>query len=395
VRPRQEFLGEETAGGILLLLAAIIALAWANVPGDTYADTWNRVAGAEIYGVDLRLTLGRWINDLLMTVFFFVVGLEIKREVVDGELSDRRTVALPVAAALGGMIVPALIFAALNLTGGGGRGWGIPMATDIAFAVGVLALLGTRMPLSLKLFLLALAIVDDIGAIAVIAIFYADDLSLAWLGGAIAVFAMAEVLALLRVRIIAAYLALAAVAWLAVHESGVHAALAAVIMAMLIPTDHSASEGDATVLDRLENILHPWSSYLIVPLFALANAGVDLGGGAVGDAATSRVSVGVIIGLIAGKPIGITLCSLAAVRTGIAQLPRGVRWTHILGAGMIAGIGFTVSIFISELAFTDPALVDEAKIGILAASALAGIAGYVTLRVVSGAAPGGDAASGR
>ncbi len=322
-----------------------------------------------------------------MAIFFFVVGLEIKREVVDGELSDPRAAALPVAAAIGGMIVPALIFAVLNLTGGGGRGWGIPMATDIAFAVGVLALLGTRVPLSLKLFLLALAIVDDIGAIAVIAIFYTEHLSLPWLGCAVAIFAMTAALSLLRVRIVAVYLALAAVAWLAVHESGVHATIAGVIMAMLIPTDHGASANNATVLDRLEHMLHPWSGYLIVPLFALANAGVDLGGGAVGDAATSRVSVGVIIGLIGGKPIGITLFALAAVTCGIATLPRGVRWAQILAAGMIAGIGFTVSIFISELAFTDPALIDEAKIGILAGSVLAGIAGYVSLRVVSRSDP--------
>lgn len=395
MRPLQAFLADETAGGILLLAATIVALTWINAPGgDSYRDFWTTSTNVGLGVAELHLSIGEWVNDGLMGIFFFVVGLEIKREVLDGELSDRRAAALPAAAALGGMVVPALIFAVLNLTGGGGRGWGIPMATDIAFAVGVLALLGKRVPLSLKLFLLALAIVDDLGAIVVIAIFYTEDLSLGWLGGSIAVFAMTGALALLRVRILAVYLVLGALAWLAVHESSVHATIAGVIMAMLIPTDHSVSAGDATALDRLEHMLHPWSSYLIVPLFALANAGVDLGGSAVSDAAGSRVSVGVIIGLIAGKPIGITLFALAAVASGVATLPRGVRWVQILGAGMIAGIGFTVSIFISELAFTDSALVDEAKIGVLAGSAIAGVAGYAMLRLVSCSAAGEQTTGG-
>ena len=387
MRPIEAFLGEETAGGALLFIAALIALVWANVPGDTYADVWDRMAGAEINGIDLRLTLGRWVNDLLMAVFFFVVGLEIKREILSGELSDRRAAALPVAAALGGMAVPALLFIAFNAGGDGASGWGIPMATDIAFAIGALSLLGKRVSPSLKAFLLALAIVDDIGAIAVIALFYTDGLSSAWLAAGAGVLAAAGAFSLLNVRSAPVYALIGLVAWLAIHESGVHATIVGVFMALILPVRYGEQASHVSAVDNAEHTLHPWSSYLIVPLFALANAGVDLGGGAIAGAAASPVSLGIVLALVVGKPIGITLCSLAAVRAGFAQLPRGVRWAQILGAGMIAGIGFTVSIFISELAFTDQALVDEAKIGILAASAFAGIAGYVTLRVVSRAEP--------
>lgn len=394
MRPIEAFLGEETAGGALLFVAALIALVWANVPGDTYTDVWKRMAGAEINGIDLRLTLGRWVNDLLMAVFFFVVGLEIKREILSGELSERRAAALPVAAALGGMAVPALLFMAFNAGGAGASGWGIPMATDIAFAIGALSLLGKRVSPSLKAFLLALAIVDDIGGITVIALFYTDDLSSAWLAAGAAVFAAAGLLALLNIRSAPVYALIALIAWLAIHQSGVHATIAGVGMALILPVRYGEQASHASAVDNAEHVLHPWSSYLIVPLFALANAGVDFGRGAIADAAASPVSLGIVLALVLGKPVGITLCSLAAVRTGIATLPRGVRWAQILGAGMIAGIGFTVSIFISELAFTDQALVDEAKIGILAASAFAGTAGYVTLLVASRAEPGGDAAAG-
>jgi NhaA family Na+:H+ antiporter len=383
-RPIQRFIDNEAAGGVLLLVAAIIALVWINAPGGgTYADAWAQAPGIDPFG--LELTAREWVNDGLMAIFFFVVGLEIKRELVDGELSNRRAAALPVAAALGGMVVPAAIFGLLNGSGDGARGWGIPMATDIAFAVGVLALLGRRVPLSLKLFLLSLAIVDDIGAIAVIAVFYTDELSLAWLSAAGAVFTVTGALALLRVRLPAVYVALAAAAWLCVHESGVHATIAGVIMAMLVPTAHGIDAAEATTLDRLEGILHPWSSLVIVPLFALANAGVDLGGGAIGDAASSPITAGVVLGLTLGKPAGITLFALAAVAAGIASLPRGVRRVEIAAVGLLAGIGFTVSIFIGEVAFADQRLVDEAKIGVLAASTVAGVLGYSALRWVTGA----------
>lgn len=386
MRPLQEFLEHESAGGMLLLVAAIAAIVWINLPGQTYADLWAHPATARLLITDLQLSVRGWINDGLMAVFFFVAGLEIKREMTVGELAVRRTAALPVAAALGGMIVPAAIFAALNATGDGGRGWGIPMATDLAFSLGVLALLGTRAPLSLKLFLLALAIVDDIGAIGVIAIFYTHDLSFGWIAAAVAVFAFTGALAVLRVRVLVAYLLLAAIAWLCVYESGIHPTIAGVVMAMLIPTDHGAAPHDAAVLDRLEHLLHPWSSFVIIPLFALANAGVDLGGGAIGDAASSRVTAGVVLGLIIGKPIGITLFAFAAVAAGIGALPRGVRWSQIAAVGLLAGIGFTVSIFISELAYADAERVQAAKIGILAASTVAGIAGYAALRLMISAA---------
>jgi NhaA family Na+:H+ antiporter len=290
--------------------------------------------------------------------------------------------------------VPALLFMAFNAGGDGASGWGIPMATDIAFAIGALSLLGTRVSPSLKAFLLALAIVDDIGGIAVIALFYTDDLSSAWLAAGAGVLAVAGLLALLNVRSAPVYALIALIAWLAIHESGVHATIAGVVMALILPVRYGEQASHTSAVDNAEHALHPWSSYLIVPLFALANAGVDLSRGAVADAAASPVSLGIVLALVVGKPVGIALCSLAAVRTGIAALPRGVRWGQILGAGMIAGIGFTVSIFISELAFTDQALVDEAKIGVLAASALVGIAGYVTLRLVSRPEPGGVAAVG-
>jgi len=391
VRPLQEFLSTETAGGVLLLAAAAAALIWANAPlGDSYRDFWGAHVAVELRVVSLDLPLVKWVNDGLMAVFFFVVGLEIKREVLRGELADARRAALPVAAALGGMIVPALIYVAFNAGGDGAHGWGIPMATDIAFAVGVLALLGRRIPLSLKVFLLALAIVDDLGAIAVIAVFYTDDVSFGWLAAAAGVFALVFVLGRMRVRALWAYVAAGAVAWLAVHESGVHATIAGVAMGLLTPIDGTLGSRDAAagagggpVLERLEHLLHPWASYAIVPIFALANAGVSLGGGALRDAASAPVSLGVAAGLVLGKPLGITIASLLAVRIGLATLPRGVSWPQIAGVSMVGGIGFTVSLFISDLAFTSAPLADQAKIGILAGSAAMGAAGFLVLRRVS------------
>ncbi len=418
----------------MLLVAAAVALLWANAPqGDSYRDFWGARITLDLNIITLDEPLVRWVNDGLMAVFFFVVGLEIKRELLRGELAGARRAALPVAAALGGMIVPAAIYAAFNAGRDGAHGWGIPMATDIAFAVGVLVLLGGRIPLSLKVFLLALAIVDDLGAIAVIAVFYTDDLSLGWLAAAAGIFALVFVLGRLRVRALWVYVAAGAAAWLAVHESGVHATIAGVILGLLTPVDAHAEPGDLDsrainliadhhashelhtrdgadesgaalreletlardsrpVLDRLEHTLHPWVSYAIIPIFALANAGVSLGGGALRDAASAPVSLGVAAGLMLGKPIGITLASLVAVRSGIATLPDGVRWPQIVGVSLVGGVGFTVSLFISDLAFADAALIDQAKIGILAGSTLMGVAGYLVLRRASvvGAASGLD-----
>ena len=381
VRPLQEFLATETAGGALLLAAAAAAIAWANAPfGDTYFDFWAARLNIDLGAVAIDEALVSWVNDALMAVFFFVVGLEIKRELTRGELAERRKAALPAIAAVGGMLAPALIFLAINLGGDGERGWGIPMATDIAFAVGVLTLAGARVPLSLKVFLLALAIVDDLGAIAVIALFYTDDLALMWLAAAVALFAMTYVLARLGVRHIFIFAAIGLVAWLAVYESGIHATIAGVMMGLLIPSGDSG--GEASVLTRLEHVLHPWTSFVIVPIFALANAGIVLDGGIVRDAAASPVSLGVALGLMLGKPIGIVLFAFAAVKLGVASLPDGVRWPQVAAVGMVAGIGFTVSLFIAPLAFSDTGLVDEAKLGVLAGSMLIGIAGLVALRLL-------------
>jgi NhaA family Na+:H+ antiporter len=318
-----------------------------------------------------------------MTLFFFVVGLEIKREFVRGELSDAKSAALPVAAAIGGMLAPAAIYTLFNAGGDAGEGWGIPMATDIAFSIGLLALVGSRVPLGLKVFLLALAIVDDLGAIAVIAIFYTDDLDYAWLAAAVGILALAATAIRTRIPWSAIVPVAAAACWLALHESGVHPTIAGAALGLLTPAgDHSGHE-DAEALAWLEDALHPWASYLIVPLFALASAGVELGGGAIADAATSRATLGVGLGLALGKPLGIVAASYIAARLGFAALPRETSWAHIAGAGTLAGIGFTVSIFIAGLAFDDLQLIDEAKIGILAGSAVAATLGLAVLRAVS------------
>jgi NhaA family Na+:H+ antiporter len=422
VRPIQDFLATETTGGILLLAATAAALLWSNFPvGDSYGDFWRSRVTLDLSLLTLDLTLATWVNDGLMTVFFFVVGLEIKRELVRGELADRQRATLPFVAAVGGMIAPALIYLAVNAGGDGERGWGIPMATDIAFAVGVLALLGPRVPLSLKVFVLAVAIVDDIGAILVIAVFYTEAVNLAWLAVAAGLCALVIVLARWGVRDVIVYVVIGGFVWLAAHESGVHATIAGVVLGMLTPavahydtTDlvrrggslmatfaetaarpaaisegvpgaalrdlEKLSRGSQPVLDRLEHALHPWTSYAVVPLFALANAGIRLNGDLVRDSVTSPVSLGVVLALMVGKPAGIMLASAIAVRLGLAGLPDGVRWPQVLGASMLAGIGFTVSIFIAGLAFSDASLVDEAKVGILAASAMMGLLGFVALR---------------
>ncbi|MEX2247430.1 MAG: Na+/H+ antiporter NhaA [Dehalococcoidia bacterium] len=390
VRPLQEFLSTETLGGVLLLAAAAVALAWVNIASDSYTDFWGRHASIDLPGLRIEESLREWVNDGLMAVFFFVVGLEIKRELLEGELADRRRATLPAVAALGGMVVPACIYLAFNAGESGSRGWGIPMATDIAFAVGVLALLGRRVPLALKVFLLALAIVDDLGAIAVIAIFYTEELSYGWLAAAAGLFALTAAFSRLGVRNVLVYAAVGVVAWVAVLESGVHATIAGVVMGLLTPTRPHIEGSEESVLGRLEHTLHPWTSFGVIPVFALANAGVELGGDAIADAVRSRVTVGVLLGLAVGKPAGILLFSWLAVRAGLAALPARTGWAQVAAASMIAGIGFTVSLFIAELAFSDAALVDDAKIGIFAGSALIGAAGFVLMRLLP-LQTGGDA----
>jgi len=398
LRPAQEFVQTESSGGLVLVVAAAAALAWANSPwGDSYRDLWVRTVrlDAGVYAFDQPLS--HVVSEGLMALFFFVIGLEIKREFVHGELATRERAALPVVAAIGGMVGPACVYAAFNAGGDGARGWGIPMATDIAFALGVLTLLGPRIPFALKVFLLALAVVDDLGAIAVIAVFYAEVVAFGPLllaGGLLVAFAACV---RLGVRWPGVYVALGLVCWLAVLESGVHATVAGVLLALLVPAgprraddDAAAETGPEPALDRLERRLHPWVSYGVVPLFAFASAGVELSGSALGDAVRSPVAGGVAAGLVAGKPAGILLFAWLAVRARVAHLPRGVSWRQLSGAAVLAGIGFTVSLFVTGLAFGDAGLETDAKLGILAASLIAGVAGYAWLRAVHPVAAPGD-----
>lgn len=384
MRPLAAFAATEAAGGIVLLAATALALAWANSPWDgRYFDLVHHHLSLDLRFTSFEGTFGHAVNDGLMTLFFFVVGLEIKREVTRGELASPRRAALPVAAALGGMVVPALIYLAWNAGGEGAHGWGIPMATDIAFAMGVLALLGRRAPFSLKVFLLALAIVDDLGAILVIAVFYTDSVSFAALGWAALLVGAVLALRWRGVTSFSAYTVAGVLLWAAVYQSGVHATIAGVVLAALTPAARSESD-TASPLDRLERGLHPWVSYGIVPLFALANAGVALSRDLVADAASSHVSLGIATGLVFGKPLGILAASYLAVRFGLAELPSNVRYGHLLGLGLVAGIGFTVSLFVTNLAFESAVMVDEAKVAILGASTFAGVLGFAYLWLLPG-----------
>jgi NhaA family Na+:H+ antiporter len=373
-----DFVSLEAAGGIVLLLAAAAALIWVNTDPAGYTSWWHHQLTIGPGELAITESLVHWVNDALMTVFFFVVGLEIKRELVVGELRDRHRAALPAVAALGGMIVPALLFVAINVGGNGIDGWAIPMATDIAFAMGVLALLGPRVPSSLKLFLLALAIVDDIGAIVVIALFYSRGLHGWWLLGAVATVLLVVVMARLDVDHPIAYVVPGIVLWWCLHEAGVEPTLAGVVLGLLTP---ATLRRGVPVLERLEHALHPLSTFVIVPIFALANAGVVLGSDAIDHALSSRVTIGIVVGLVVGKFVGIFGASAIAVRARIGTLPDGVGLRHIAGVAVLGGIGFTVSLFITDLAFRGE-VVDDAKIGVLAASLCAATLGMIVLRVL-------------
>jgi len=368
----REFLHDEAVGGVALLLGAVAALIWANVSIDGYESFWH--TEAHVFGLDLDLR--HWINDGLMVVFFFVVGLEIKRELVVGELQDRRAALLPVLAAAGGVALPALLFVAITAGTEATKGWALPAATDIAFAVGVLALLGDRVPSGAKLFLLTIAIVDDVAAITIIAIFYSHSLALGWLLVALGTLVVVAAMRRAGVSRIFPYILVGAVAWVAVHESGVHATIAGVALGLMTPAGEVAGRN---VLVTLEDRLHPWSALVIVPVFALANAGVALGGGAVGDALSSRLAWGVAVGLVVGKTLGITAGTWLGLRRGWGTLPAGVTRAHVWGVAMLGGIGFTVSLFIAQLAFDAPRLIDDAKIGILAGSITSAALGAATL----------------
>src|SRR5918992_4708429 len=408
VRPLREFLQTETAGGIVLLAATIVALGWANSPWHgAYEELWSTDLSIRLGPFELAEDLRHWANDGLMTVFFFVVGLEIKREMVAGDLRDFRSAALPIIGAVGGMIVPALLYLGLNSRGTGSAGWGIPMATDIAFALGVLALFGPRVPSAVKVFVLTLAIVDDIGAILVIAIFYSGGIQIPWLILASSLLVAVVALRFIGVWWLPSYVVLGIGVWLATYESGIHATIAGVALGLLTPTRAQAgsslgkaspgneedpdpstvqsisarARASISVVERLEHALHPWASYLIVPTFAFANAGIALRKDVVTAAFESSITTGVMVGLVVGKLSGIFGSAWLAHRLGFATLPEGVRWHHIGAAAAVAGIGFTVSIFIASLAFSDERLVDEAKIGVLAGSVLATLLAAGILRL--------------
>lgn len=421
-RAFQEFLQVESLGGLLLLAATLLALAWANSPlAAGYKELWETHFTVGLGAWVLDKSIHFWINDGLMVVFFFVVGLEIKRELLVGELASPRQAILPIFAALGGMLVPALIYLSLNGGQAGAAGWGIPMATDIAFALTVLTVLGPRVPLALKVFLTALAIVDDIGAILVIAVFYAGAISIPSLavGAGILVLLVGANAAGVRNPLLYGLLGIAL--WLAMLLSGVHTTIAGVLLAMTIPSRPRASSSEflettrrllgdfesaglsdrrvfinpeqlgivqavetacehvATPLQQMEHALLPWVTYAILPLFALANAGVGLTG-SITAALTHPVSIGIMLGLVLGKQMGITLFTWLAVRVGAAALPAGISWRQIYAVSWLGGIGFTMSLFVADLAFGAPELLALAKVGILAASLVAGVGGWLLVR---------------
>jgi len=367
------FMGTEAAGGALLLAAALVALVWANSPvGGSYRSLWHTEIA---FDSDLQ----HWVNDGLMVVFFFVVGLEIKRELVVGKLRDPRTAAMPVIAALGGMAVPALLYLLVTAGSGGSRGWGIPMATDIAFAVGLVTVLGRRVPASLKLFLLTLAVVDDIGAIVVIGVFYSAGLEPRFLAAAAAVVVAIVLLKRSGVVTLAPYVALGVALWLATYASGVHATIAGVVLGLLTPA-RGLRGAAVSPAERITHVLHPWSSFVIVPVFALANAGVVIRADSFDAPGATAVSAGVVVGLVVGKTVGIAGAAWLAARTGLGRLPDDTTWPMMLAIAAVAGVGFTVSLFIAELAFDVGPLQDAAKLGVLAGSTVAALVGGTALR---------------
>lgn len=384
LRAFQEFARLESSAGILLFACTVAALVWGNSPwGHGYFRLWETEAAIRVGPFEISRSLVEWINEGLMVIFFLLVGLEIKREMLVGELSSPRQALLPVLAAAGGMAVPAAIFLLFNAGTEGARGWGVPVATDIAFSLGVLALLGRRAPWSAKVFLTAYAIADDLGAVLVIAFFYTGDLSVGRLGVAGLVLAYLLGVNAAGVRHAMAYVLPAHILWLALLGSGVHASIAGVLIAFAIPVRDENDRADGSLLHRMERALHPWVSFFILPLFALANAGVELPREAASSLA-HPVTAGVVLGLVLGKPIGVVSTCYAAVRLRVAALPGGVSWRHMVGAGILGGIGFTMALFIAHLAFGTGAHLAEAKIGVLVGSLVAGGAGWAVLRFGGG-----------
>ncbi|MBI2162014.1 MAG: Na+/H+ antiporter NhaA [Candidatus Rokubacteria bacterium] len=401
IRPIEAFLHIQAASGIALLLAAVAALVWANSPwGHLYERLWEAPVTIGVGGFTFAHSIRFWINDGLMVVFFFVVGLEIRREIHDGELSEPKRAALPVVAAFGGMVIPALIYLLLNPERPARDGWGVPMATDIAFAVGVLALLGRRVPAAIRVLLLAVAIIDDIGAIVVIALFYSTGI--VWTGLALAGGGIAIVIVLQRtgVRPPLAYVPAGAIIWAGMLWGGVHPTIAGVLLGLLTPVrpwfgphgflgQHArelieplADLGQArrealSPVVRIEAALHPWVAFGVMPLFALANAGVNVRDVHLEMPGSTPLLVGIVAGLVIGKPVGILLASAVATRLGLAAVPPGVTWAGITLVGCVAGIGFTMAIFVAGLAFPDAGRLGVATLGVLAASAVAAVVGLV------------------
>jgi len=403
--PMRDFLHTESAGAVLLAAGALIALIWANTPwSGSYDSLWGSRISLSVAGHTLDLDLRHWVNDGLMAIFFFVVGLEIKREITDGHLSERRAAFLPGLAAIGGMMVPALIYLAIAGSSAP-RGWAIPVATDIALAVGVLSVAGKRAPASLRAFLLGLAIVDDIGAIVIIAAVYSTGIAFGWLFAAVFGVIVAVVIRSFGTQSVLAYIVIGGAVWLGLYQGGVHPTLAGVVMGLLAPSvprhraelidieelpDVSSVEAarvasvtakeSVSVVEWLQHILHPWTSFVIVPIFALANSGIHISADGLRIAAGSAITWGVFFGLVIGKPLGILIATRGAIKFGVADQPEGVSTRQVLGAGSAAGIGFTVAIFITKLAFTDPVEQANAKIAILLASILAAVMSLVLLR---------------
>ncbi len=375
----RDFLKNEAAGGILLMIAALLALIVAN--SDLQSVYQSALASKFTIGFEqfqLSKALILWINDLLMAFFFLLVGLEVKREIVEGQLSSLSQAQLPIVAAIGGMAVPAAIYVALNQGDPEAlRGWAIPAATDIAFALGVLALLKSRAPIFLKVLLTAIAIIDDLGAIVIIAVFYTADLNINALGGAAIVLGVLALLNILGHRGIGLYLFLGLILWVLVLKSGVHATLAGVATAMAIPLSRKEGEYEPPLL-KLEHGLAPWVSFVILPIFAFANAGVPLGGLSLGSLANG-VSLGIILGLVAGKLIGVFGVTAIMVSTGISKKPHDVTWLHLIAVSALCGIGFTMSLFIGSLAFSDPTTFDNVRVGVLAGSIISAAIGVSML----------------
>ena len=409
--PLRAFMVTEIGGATVLLAATLAALFWANAPwGDSYDRFWSTELSIRVGGLELAEDLRHWVTDGLMTFFFFVVGLEIRRELDMGELRERRRLATPVAAALGGMLVPALLYLALHGGGPGARGWGIVIATDTAFALAVLMLVGRHSSMRLRAFVLTLVIVDDVAALTVIALFYSGQLSLAALTVAAALFGVVLGLRAVGIWRSPVYVLVGAGIWLAMHESGVHPTIAGVLLGLLTTAWAPSRErlGDVTALarlfreqptpelarsallgveaalspnERLQYRLHPWTSFVIVPIFALANAGVELGGGALARAFESRITLGILVGLVLGKLVGIAAATWLATRRRLGGFPLAVSFPSLVGAAAVAGIGFTVSLFIADLTFEGERL-EQAKVGILAASLAASLLGFVLFRLL-------------